>query len=392
MQRTVVYLLLSVGLILSAACRDFEPVPSSDWAERLVGVIPDVKLPVPSGPHRVGRRFQVWYDAGRDRSIPLWIYYPAWVVDSAREPVLQDSVWAVLHRSEVARMLGAGPAAGLAQLRTSARTDAPVEPVPAQFRVLLFAPARGWLPTDYSTLLEEMVSRGYVVVAFAPPGDAAVVRLPDGTVVPAGEASESSHQRTVADFSFIARTLRDRARDPGWPFAGMLDLSHVGVIGHGLGGSAAFLTVARDTAFAAAASLDGDFLRAAARDLPVQPLFYLSTQPAGLDAAPIDSWGDLDRSERRHTEMWNALRAEARWSRRAQVIGMEGGNFLDAALIAQAATRARATRLAFGSIDGSRGIALAAGLLDTFFSAAFGGSAANFANAVTNFPEARLSY
>ena len=392
MKRNGLQLLLGIFLIVTAACRDFEPVPSGDWGNPLLSVIPAVTLPAPSGPHRVGRRFQVWYDAERDRSIPVWIYYPAWVADSAREPVLQDSVWAALHRIEVARALGRGPAAGLARLRTSARTDAVVEPSPIPFRVLIFAPARGWLPTDYSGLLEEMVSRGYVVVAFAPPGDAAVIRLPDGTVVPAGDASEASHQRTVADFSFIAHILRDRARDPEWPLAGMLDLSHLVVTGHGLGGSAAFLAVARDTTFAAAASLDGDFLRATARDLPAQPLFYLSTQPAGLKDAPIDTWRDLDRSERRHTEMWNALRADSRWSRRAQVIGMEGGNFLDAALMPQAVTRALPTRLAFGAIDGSRGIALAAGLLDTFFSAVFTGSRANFTAASTNFPEARLSY
>ena len=310
MKRYHVQLLLSMIMVVTAACWDSGSVPSSDWENQLLDVVPAVALPMPSGPHRVGRQFQVWYDAGRDRSIPVWVYYPAWVADSTREPVLEDSVWAVLHRTELARILGAGPATGLAQLRTSARTDALVEPAPGQYRVLLFAPARGWLPTDYSGLLEEMASRAFVVVAFAPPGDAALVRFPDGTIVPTGDASEASHQRAVADFSFIARTLRERASDPGWSLAGMLDLSRFGVIGHGLGGSAAFLAVSRDTAFAAAASLDGDFLHAPARDLPAQPLFYLSTQPAGLGNAPIDTWRDLNGSERRHTEMWNALRAD----------------------------------------------------------------------------------
>jgi hypothetical protein len=237
-----------------------------------------------------------------------------------------------------------------------------------------------------------MASRGYVVVAFAPPGDAGVVRLPDGTVVRARDASEASHRRTAADFSFIARTLRDRARDPVWPLAGMLDVSRFGVLGHGMGGSAAFLAVAHDTTLAAAASLDGDFLGTSSHDLPEQALFYLSTQPPGLDNAPIDEWSELDRSERRHTEMWNAVRADSRWSRRAQVFGMEGGNFLDAALMPEMVTRALSTRFSFGAIDGARGIRLAAGLLDTFFAAALEGFGANFAAATTIFPEARLSY
>ncbi len=354
--------------------------------------IPEVALPVPSGQHQVGRRYEVWGDAGRNRSIPVWIYYPAWLTDSASEPVLADSQWAGLHRDEVARVLGAGPATGLERLRTRARTDARVEPALTPFRVLLFAPARGWLPTDYSALIEELASRGYVVVAFAPPGDAGVVRLPDATVVRVGDASEASQWRTVADFSFIARTLRDRARDPGWPLAGMLDFSRIGVLGHGMGGSAAFLAVAHDTVFDAAASLDGDFLGTSSHDLPEQPLFYLSTQPPGLESAPIEEWCELDRSERRHTEMWNAVRVDSRWSRRAQVFGMEGGNFLDAALMPQLVTRALSTRFSLGAIGGARGIGLAAGLLDSFFGAVFNGSGVNFATATAAFPEARLSF
>ncbi len=195
MKRAAIQQLLVVFLVLTAACHDLGAVPSSDWGSQRLGVVPEVTLPTPSGPHRVGRRFQVWYDAERDRSIPVWLYYPAWVSDSARELVLQDSVWAVLHRSEVARMLGAGPASGLARLRTTARTDAPVEPAPSPFRVLLFAPARGWLPTDYSGLLEEMVSRGYVVVAFAPPGDAALP-WPPGCSTPSSRQSSPVRVRT----------------------------------------------------------------------------------------------------------------------------------------------------------------------------------------------------
>ena len=379
-------------LALTAACSDQGGAPSYDEGELAVGAIPNLTLPVPSGPHSVGRRFLVWYDAERDRSIPLWIYYPAWVPDSVSEPVLPDSLWASMHRREVARMLGATAAAALGRLHTSARSDAPVEPSSTPFRVLLFAPARGWLPTDYSALLEEMVSRGYVVVAFAPPGAAALVRFPDGTVVPEGDASEASHRRTGADFSFIARMLRDRALDPEWPLAGMLDLSHLGVVGHGLGGSAAFLAVSRDTMLAAAASLDGDFLGTVTHDLPEQPMFYLSTQPAGLADAPVDSWNELDQSERRHTEMWNAVRADSRWSRRAQVYGMEGGNFLDAALLPPAVTQSLRARYLFGAIDGARGITLTARLIDTFFSAALSGSGVSFTAATSRFPEARLSY
>ncbi len=384
---------LAVAALLgfTAACHDLEAVPPGA-GEPAAWTVPSVELPTPSGRYDVGRQTLVWNDASRDRMVPLWIYYPAWVSDSTREPVLQDSVWATLHRDEVARSIGPGPAAGLAHLTTTARSDAPIEPAAAPFPVLLFAPGRGWLPTDYSALLEQMASRGFVVVAVAPVGDAAVVRLPDGEVIPTSDASESSYLRTVADLRFIAKTLRTSAGDPAWRFRGMLDLTHVGVFGHGLGGTASFLAAARDTGFSAAANLDGGFLSTAGEAEPLQPLFYLSTQPPGLENATIDRWAVLDRAERRHSEMWNSTRAMSRWSLRAQVIGMSGGNLLDAALMPQEVTQSLHGRVTFGAIDGARGIALTAGLLQAFFQAVFTGSPANFKATSNDFPEARLSY
>jgi dienelactone hydrolase len=379
-------------LAVTTACHDLDAVPPESGGDALSSVVPDVALPVATGSHRVGRRALVWYDAGRERSIPVWIYYPAWVLDSTREPLLGDSLWSALHRDELAPVLGSGPAAGLANLTTTARTNAAIEPSPTPFPVLLFAPARGWLPTDYSGLLEQLASRGFVVVAVAPPGDAAIVRLPDGSVIPTTDASEASHLRTVEDLRFVARILRENATDPGWPLRGMLDLSRVGVFGHGLGGTAAFLAAARDSSFRAAANLDGDFLGTDSDGLPSQPLFYLSTQPAGLENATIDRWAALDRGESRHTQMWNGMRAESRWSLRAQVIGMAGGNFTDAALIPQEVTQSLRGRVTFGAIDGPRGIRLTAGLLENFFAAVFTGSRANFLTASNDFPEARLSY
>lgn len=334
----------------------------------------------------------MWNDAARDRMVSIWIYYPAWATDSTREPVLRDSVWATLHRDEMARVLGPGPAEALTKLTTTARTDARVEPATAPFPVLLFAPARGWLPTDYSALLEEMASRGFVVVAVAPAGDAAVVRLPDGEVIPLSDPSEASFLRTVADLRFIATTLRQNAKDPAWRFHGTLDLSRIGVFGNGLGGTASFLAAASDTSFRAAANLNGDFLSTASDARPLQPLLYLSTQPLGLENATIDRWAELDHAERRHSEMWSSTKSASRWSVRAQVIGMSGGNLLDAALLPQEITQSLRGRVTFGAIDGARGIALTASLLQSFFQAAFTGSRPNFTAASSNFPEARLSY
>ncbi len=340
-------MLAPVGFI--AGCHDLEASPNAEivWAQN----VGPIALPRPTGMHRVGRVATVWADASRKRVLPVWVYYPAIASDSAATPLLPDSAWTEVHRGELVRRFGpAGNA--LAAMTTRAESAAPVEATGRRFPVVIFAPDHGWLPTDYSALIEDLASRGFAVLTFAPPGDGGAIRFADGTVEPG--SGDPSAERVAADMQFVAERLALLDREPGWLLAGALDLRHVAVAGAGTGGTAALLAAARDPAVFAAISLDGDFVNQG-HLVVKQPLLYLSTEPPGADSLPPSQWGLVDRAERRRDESWAAVAPRSSFAIRIRLSGLYRGNLVDAALIPARALPPTLHETRVGRIDPVRG-------------------------------------
>jgi dienelactone hydrolase len=369
-------------LVVLSSCRDVNAAPQ--WLAATSGPVPALSLPAPTGVHRVGRLMLVWNEVVRHRVLPVWLYYPTAATDSTTQRLLPDSVWAVLHRDELASRLGMPAAAALAALRTTAVAGAPVEATGRRLPLLIFAPDHGRLPTDYSAIIEELASRGYVVVAFAPPGDGGVIRFADGTVMPA--SSEASCSRVADDLEFVRQRLAALDREPAWALAGTLDLQHVAVAGAGSGGSAALLAAAADPEIAAAVSLDGDFVDGG-RSHAHQPLLYLSTEPPGFDSVPAPQWARFDRSERRRTEMWQEAGSQASSAVHVQVAGMYRGNLTDAAMVPPDALPATLHQTRVGSIPTQRGYLLVASVVAAFLHDQLVGSRTGMMGAQVAFPE-----
>lgn len=357
-------------LVLAVAVAGCE-TPEADSSPPFV--VPIVSLPAWSGAHAVGHRSDVWVDEARGRALAIDIYYPGIGTDTARHVVLQDSLWAVLHRNELSRRLGPAAAQGMIARRSAATIDARVEPWDSRFPVLLFAPTAGWLPSDYAALLEGIASHGFVVIAFAPPGDGGLIKYPDGTIVETRLPDDATPRRLADDLLFLRRRLWALESDSTFALRGRFDPSAVGVIGHAIGGGAAFRAAARDTTITAAANLDGDITLAAPMDQLRQPVLYATTEPTSLRRAAADDWSD-DRVERRRNEAWAGVIATSRAPTRIRLSGMYQWNFLDAALMPRASISAERRRHRFGTIDGARGLLLAGDLTAQFFSDVFMGT------------------
>ncbi len=326
----------------------------------------------------------VWADAARQRVLPVWVYYPAISTDTAAVPLLPDTAWTELHRRELIAKFGpAGDA--LAAMKTHAGWGAPVESAGHRLPVVIFAPDHGWLPTDYSALIEALASRGFAVVTFAPPGDGGAIRLPDGTVEPSW--SEASCDRVAADMAFIAAQLALLDRQPAWKLAAALDLRHVAVAGVGTGGSAALLAAGRDPALFAAASLDGDFFNTAGAGTAHQPLLYLSTEPPGADSLAPSQWGEVDRSERRRDQRWAETAAHSVHPVRIMVAHMYRGNLVDAALIPAYALPPTLHETRVGSMPPAQGFAVVASAVAAFLDDQIVGDVAGLAAAQVTYPE-----
>jgi dienelactone hydrolase len=121
----------------------------------------------------------------------------------------------------------------------------------------------------YASLVNDLASRGYVVVAPDHPPDAFAIQYPGGEVVEgeygrpltpteitAEEIAELNELR-ADDVRFLLDRTLELGRADGGFLAGHVDRRRVGILGHSLGGSTAARAAQVDRRFDAAVDLDG---------------------------------------------------------------------------------------------------------------------------------------
>jgi predicted dienelactone hydrolase len=129
-------------------------------------------------------------------------------------------------------------------------------PVSELFPLVVFSPGGSMFAADYTLLLEDLASHGYVVAAIAHPGTS-LVAFADGSFgVESAWRPPSTISRSLeldslrvswaffrardaymaADIHFAVRSLADAHRSP---VAGIIDTSRIGFAGHSTGGSVA---------------------------------------------------------------------------------------------------------------------------------------------------------
>ena len=126
----------------------------------------------PSGPYGVGRQDVVWVDTARRdptdttrwREVSVSIWYPAELANNARSRPPLPAEWETRRLDALKVKLGPDIANAMADFAVYSQTNAPLLGGGARLPVLLFTPGLSWLATDYSVLLEDLASHGYVVV------------------------------------------------------------------------------------------------------------------------------------------------------------------------------------------------------------------------------------
>src|SRR5205807_4617972 len=108
--------------------------------------------------------------------------------------------------------------------------------------VLLFEPGLGQMPTDYTALLEDIASYGYIIVGINPTYFCWATVFSDGRQVgrmPMRDLLSSNLAELfpiwVKDMTFALDQVAKLDSDPQSPFFARLDLSHVGAFGHSYG-------------------------------------------------------------------------------------------------------------------------------------------------------------
>jgi predicted dienelactone hydrolase len=244
-----------------------------------------VMLPAPAGPYAVGRVEYDWVDparaetfgAGRDgqRELDVWVWYPAEPVaaSAAPAPYLPPAWLAARDEGQQPAILAQFLLQDLSVVQPHAVQGAPLATAQAIYPVLVLQPGLGPILPDYTTLAEDLASRGYVVAGSTPTYSSALVVFPDGRMAPGTDAASVSDLATpaeaqqtldrliqvwAADDSFVLSQMAAlNQSDPDGRFAGHLNLNNVGFLGHSFGGAAAAETCHLDARCKAGLNLDG---------------------------------------------------------------------------------------------------------------------------------------
>ena len=251
------------------------------------------KLPDPSGPFGIGRVGYEWIDTSRPdgysadphahRPLMVYLWYPtargaagerAAYLPGAKQMDADHDV-----QNQMKDEFGAlWPLLVAGEIKSHAIEDAPVSRAPQQFPVVLLSHGLGGTGLEYSSLIEDLVSHGYVVAAIEHTYTASAVVFPDGKVVPAHHDTEpaglSPAQRWQRMMELAGLQIRQGAEDvlfvmnkltelnksgaQGFLLRGRLDLNRIAAAGHSAGGGFATGACQLDARIHACVSLDGE--------------------------------------------------------------------------------------------------------------------------------------
>ncbi|WP_083959467.1 alpha/beta hydrolase family protein [Streptoalloteichus hindustanus] len=338
-------------------------------------------LPAPTGPHKVGRadlhlvdrsRPEPWVEGRPHRELMVSVWYPAHHTPYHPVATHMAPAAAADFAGDAARYFRV-PAGSIdwAATKTHARVGAPVDRRGGPRPVVLFSSGLQSVRTLGSVLVEDLASRGYVVVTVDHTHEAPQVEFPGGRIE-RGRVSvedraqvEKAFQVRVADTRFVLDQITalnaghnpdvDGARLP-LGLRGALDLSRVAATGFSLGGAAAAQVTHDDPRIDVGVNLDGRF--------------YGSVVGANLDR-PF-----LLVANESHTHgtdpTWPAFRAAQRgWVRELSFAGAAHISFSDVqSLLPQFATRLNVpgdlVTALIGAIDPRRSLAAQRAYLAAF--------------------------
>lgn len=249
---------------------------------------PPALLPKPTGPHQVGlsiaelidyKRTQPFIQDVEPVKLMISVFYPVTGKYQTVKAAYFPSETALVEDIELSELFGlAAPngtfeklalqlvSAGPAQKSKGSRT--------CEFPLVIFMPGQGTTRLFYSHIASTIASLGYIVVTIDVPYDVDIVQYMDGTFakvnltlwetadqVAALEIANIAVQTRVEDVSFVLDSLSNatlaHSLIPNLPSSG-LNTTRVAMVGHSLGGAAAYSILGADDRIIGGLDMDGD--------------------------------------------------------------------------------------------------------------------------------------
>ncbi|KAL5398353.1 hypothetical protein PMIN06_001861 [Paraphaeosphaeria minitans] len=268
-------------------------------------LVDGIQLPAPSGPYNVGFTQHIFNHSTPDDPTPgpgtfylTSIYYPTRASPAPNSSVPYFDPTSAAIWGEVFNILPAD----LQSLETTLQWQAPLLSERADvdklktWPTLVFGPGGGMNAGYFTSLLSELASQGYTVLALDHPGEAPYLALPYGNpgVVGWDIYMPYSDALVVEIYEFRRADLLHLLGPDGFPalvetYGAYFNAAAYGAFGHSIGGAAATGAMDRDSSIGAGFNIDGglfgDSVNASMRGRP-----YFMTMNPNHFAQDADSW------------------------------------------------------------------------------------------------------
>jgi len=166
------------------------------------------------------------------------------------------------------------------------------------FPVIIFSPGYDGVYQIYTSLIENIVSHGFVVASINHPYVSGITVFPDGRTVnisknPPGDLSLRS---VVEDAKFVLDKITEMNSTHA-DFNGRFDLSKVGMFGHSFGGASTSICCYEDDRFCCGLTLDG--------------VFYIDSIEQGIEKPFLMMIAENRFNDDNVKDMWDHLLADA---------------------------------------------------------------------------------
>jgi predicted dienelactone hydrolase len=319
-------------------------------------------LPAPTGRYSIGTRALRLVDSSRRdplvkarpyRELMVSLWYPAGPSNRPLAPHMSQMAAADWDRHSAPAMGIKQGSMDWAATTTHAREGAPVDRKAGSLPVVLFAPGDGGPRTLGTVLVEELASRGYLVVTVDHTYEADQVEFPGGRVERAvplpskltpnviAKLLRKHAKIRLADMRFVLDRLDKIAG-----LRGVMDLSKIGILGQSIGGSVAAQLAHDDPRIDAGVNLDGSYVGPIARTGMGRPFLQFAAQ------------AHTRAGDRTWKSFWNA---SSGWKRELRLAGAAHGSFTDLQVILPQ------VKDLVGTIDPARSVAAQRAYITAFF-------------------------
>lgn len=341
-----------------------------------------LRLPAPTGSAPIGTRVLMLVDTSRidpfdprhrHRRLMIQVWYPA----------ASGGPRAVYLAQGVGRIYAAEyrlPAATFARVSTNAHRNARPLERPGGYPAVLFSPGYGVPHALYTSLLEDLASHGFVVIALDHTFETDAVEFPGGEIVRRNLPPDPGRKGSPVPYRLLLRIIGQRTADVRFlrrslptldkRVSHIIDLHRVGVFGHSLGGLTAANALEADRTVRAGVDLDGSIYGPGVRRLLDRPFMIMTEHGDGT-----------------MLRFWRKLQGARLFVR---IDGTRHLNFSDWNVLVPWLRGTHAPLPVLGAIKAPRALRIERAYLDAFFARHLTEAAAPLLDSPSPFPEVHL--